>query len=118
MTATAQTEPSVDVSFVAFEKMLETSEDPTLDTAYIFEFYPHEKIASVPVDATAFPARKSRIGVLVMARWDKEGEELAERTNVHREEMMVRNKEGLNQRWHQPSFMGAYCQYNDVISTG
>ncbi|KZS97688.1 FAD-binding domain-containing protein [Sistotremastrum niveocremeum HHB9708] len=79
MTATSQAGPDPDICVSAYHEVLKTSEDGAVDTAFILELYPHEKIASVPVEATAFPARKSQIGVLFMARWDEAGQQFADR---------------------------------------
>ncbi|KZT41161.1 FAD-binding domain-containing protein [Sistotremastrum suecicum HHB10207 ss-3] len=78
MTGTAQEEAKSEIAVAAFQKVIETSEDGTFDSAFGLEFFPHGKISSVPLDATAFPARKSQVGVLVMARWDADGTEYAD----------------------------------------
>lgn len=78
MTGTAQEEAKSEIAVAAFQKVIETSEDGTFDPAFGLEFFPHGKISSVPLDATAFPARKSQVGVLVMARWDADGTEYAD----------------------------------------
>lgn len=80
MTATSLPSDATDVPLILYERLLAYSENYTnagneLRLMGMFEFFPLDKVNSIPKDATAFPSRGSGCNIMLQGIFDGSGTE-------------------------------------------